>query len=271
MEWLFWFPVLRKGKSAMQLSGKTVLVTGGSRGLGAAICRAAAAQGVAVAVNYRESRDDAEGVAEEIRSMGGQALPVQADVRERQAVQQMVEEIEQALGPVDVLVNNALYRYQFDPEHRATVDTLTWEEMQNQLDGTLKGAYHCVQAVVPKMKARRSGRIIQIGTNLFDHPVVPYHDYTAAKAALTGLTRTLASELGPYGITVNTVAGGLLDKTRASEKTSDEVFEIIRSSTPLRRVTRPEDVAGAVLFFASDFSQQVTGQYLIVDGGLVMN
>ncbi|QKG85324.1 3-oxoacyl-ACP reductase [Kroppenstedtia pulmonis] len=255
----------------MKLKGKVVLVTGGSRGLGAAICRAFAAEGATVAVNYREGKEQGEKVAGDICSSGGKALPVQGDIRDEAAVQHMVGEVEKELGSVDILVNNALYHYQFDPVHFSKMDTLTWMDMQNQLDGTLKGSFHCVQAVVEQMKKKQFGRIINIGTNLLNHPVVPYHDYTAAKAALMGFTRTLAAELGPYQITVNTVAGGLLDKTRASEKTTSEVFEMIRSSTPLRQVTKPEDVAGAVLFFASDWGRQVTGQYLIVDGGLVMN
>ncbi|GGE22219.1 3-oxoacyl-ACP reductase [Marinithermofilum abyssi] len=255
----------------MKLKGKTVLVTGGSRGLGASICKAFASEGASVVVNYRESKDEAKAVVDTIASSGGRAMAIQADVRDGEAVRRMVEEIGREWGPVDILVNNALYRYEFDPDNRSRTDTLTWKEMQNQLDGTLKGAFHCVQAVIGRMKEQQFGRIINIGTNLVNHPVVPYHDYTTAKAALMGFTRTLASELGSYNITVNTVAAGLLDRTRASRKTSDEVFEIIRSSRPLRRVTQPHDVAGAVLFFASEWARQITGQYLIVDGGLVMN
>lgn len=254
----------------MKLKGKVALVTGASRGLGAAISRAFASEGAAVAINYRKSKEEAEKVADEIRSAGGEAIAVQADIRDQEAVQNMVHKIEQTLGPIDLLVNNALYNYQFDPDNLAKADTLIWQEMQDQLDGTLKGSFYCVQAVIGKMKEQQFGRIINIGTNLVNHPVVPYHDYTTAKAALMGFTRTLAADLGAYNITVNTVAGGLLDRTRASEKTTPEVFDLIRSSTPLRRVTRPEDVAGAVLFFASDWARQVTGQYLIVDGGLVM-
>ena len=104
--------------------------------------------------------------------------------------------------------------------------------MQDQLDGTLKGSFYCVQAVIGKMKEQQFGRIINIGTNLVNHPVVPYHDYTTAKAALMGFTRTLAADLGAYNITVNTVAGGLLDRTRASEKTTPEVFDLIRLPLP---------------------------------------
>jgi len=119
------------------------------------------------------------------------------------------------------------------------------------------------------MRSRGFGRIISIGSNLFQNPVVPYHDYTAAKAAALSLTRTLAHDLGPDGITVNMVSGGLLRTTDASAATPEEVFDLIAGSTPLQRVTTPEEFADAVLFFASPWSRAVTGQNLIVDGGLV--
>lgn len=115
------------------------------------------------------------------------------------------------------------------------------------------------------------GRIINIGTNLFQNPVVPYHDYTAAKAALLSLTRTAAKDLGPQGITVNMISGGLLRTTDASAATPDEVFDFIAAGTPLGRVTTPEEFADTALFFASDWSRGVTGQNLVVDGGLVMD
>ncbi|MUV36616.1 3-oxoacyl-[acyl-carrier-protein] reductase [Lentibacillus sp. JNUCC-1] len=115
------------------------------------------------------------------------------------------------------------------------------------------------------------GRFINIGTNLFQNPVVPYHDYNTSKAALLSFTRNVAKELGPHGITVNMASGGLLDKTNASAATPDVVFDLIREQTPLQKVTSPEEVADAILFFASPWSRGVTGQNLIVDGGLVMN
>ena len=119
------------------------------------------------------------------------------------------------------------------------------------------------------MRQAGFGRIVNIGTNLFQHPVVPYHDYTATKAALLSLTRTFADDLGPEGINVNMVSGGLLRTTDASAATPEEVFDLIASGTPLRRVTSPAELADAVLFFASPLSRGVTGQNLIVDGGLV--
>ena len=113
------------------------------------------------------------------------------------------------------------------------------------------------------------GRVVNIGTNLFQNPVVPYHDYTAAKAALLSLTRTAAGDLGPSGITVNMISGGLLRTTDASAATPEAVFDLIASMTPLRSVTTPEEFADAALFFASPWSRAVTGQNLVVDGGLV--
>jgi 3-oxoacyl-[acyl-carrier protein] reductase len=126
-----------------------------------------------------------------------------------------------------------------------------------------------IQATVPGMSANKFGRVVNIGTNLFQNPVVPYHDYTAAKAAVLSLTRTMAVDLGPLGITVNMVSGGLLKKTDASAATPDAVFDFVASITPLGHVTTPEEFADTVLFFASPWARSVTGQNLVVDGGLV--
>jgi 3-oxoacyl-[acyl-carrier protein] reductase len=121
------------------------------------------------------------------------------------------------------------------------------------------------------MREAGFGRIVNVGTNLFQNPVVPYHDYTAGKAALLSLTRTLSQDLGPDNITVNMVSGGLLRTTDASAATPEAVFDFIAASTPLRRVTTPAEFADATLFFASPWARSVTGQNLIVDGGLVKN
>jgi 3-oxoacyl-[acyl-carrier protein] reductase len=121
------------------------------------------------------------------------------------------------------------------------------------------------------MKTKHFGRMVTIGTNLFQNPVVPYHDYTAAKGGLLSLTRTSAIDLGQHNITVNMVSGGLLKITDASKATPDSVFDYISSITPLRKVTTTEDISDAILFFASPWSRAVTGQNLIVDGGLVLN
>lgn len=135
----------------------------------------------------------------------------------------------------------------------------------------MQGALNVIQAALPAFDRAGSGRVINIGTNLFQHPVVPYHDYTAAKAALLSLTRTFAADLGPRRITVNIVSGGLLRTTDASAATPEAVFNAIAEGTPLRTVTTPDEFADAVLFFASPWARAITGQNLIVDGGLVKN
>ncbi|WP_429861178.1 3-oxoacyl-ACP reductase [Achromobacter ruhlandii] len=171
--------------------------------------------------------------------------------------------------PVGTVVNNALPAFQFDGDARPHADTLDWARMNAQLEGSVRAALNTTQAVLPSMRDAGGGRIINVGTNLVQNPVVPYHDYTAAKAALLAFTRTLSHELGADGITVNMVSGGLLRATDASAATPAAVFDLIAASTPLREVTTPEQFADAVLFFASPWSRAVTGQNLIVDGGLV--
>ncbi len=250
----------------LALSEQTVIVTGGARGLGAAIATAFAREGAKVAINYRNSRDEAEALAE---SLGDRAKAFQADIRDSEAVRRMVSDVTNTLGAPTTLVHNALTDFSFNGDQRPKLDQLSWEAMTAQLDTAVKGALNLIQSARPAMAAAGFGRIITIGTNLFQNPVVPYHDYTAAKGALLSLTRTAAAELGPLGITVNMVSGGLLRTTQASSATPDAVFELIAASTPLRRVTTPEEAADAVLFFASPWARAVTGQNLIVDGGLV--
>lgn len=169
------------------------------------------------------------------------------------------------------MVNNALADFSFNGDARALARTIPWADFDNQFSGSVRAALNTSQAALAGMNSRGFGRIINIGTNLFQNPVVPYHDYTAAKAALLTLTRTLAVDLGPENIGVNMVSGGLLRTTDASAATPDAVFGYIAGATPLRRVTTPAELADAVLFFASPWARSVTGQNLMVDGGLVMN
>lgn len=254
------------------LSDTVVFISGASRGLGASIARAFGREGARVVVNYYRSEAAAREVATAIRDeTPGDAFAVQADVRDREAVREAVAASADHFGdPVTTVVHNALVDFQFDAEGRSTAEEISWDAYQTQMDGAVQGALHLVQATHAGMKDAGGGRVIAIGSNLVQNPVVPYHDYTTSKAALIGFARNMAQELGPDGITVNVVSGGLLDTTDASAATSEEVFEIIRSTTPLRRVTTPEEVADAVLFFASPWARAVTGQNLIVDGGLVM-
>lgn len=252
----------------MQLGDQLVLVTGAGRGLGSAIARAFAGAGARVVVNFRRSRVHAEALVREIG--GGRALAVQADVTDAAQVAAMFRAAQAHFGAtVTTVVNNALADFSFNGDARANATDIDWEAFAAQLEGSVRGALNTIQAALAAMRERRFGRIINIGSNLFQYPVVPYHDYTAGKAALLSLTRTMAADLGPDGITVNMVSGGLLRTTDASAATPEAVFDLIAASTPLRRVTTPAEFADAVLFFASPWARAVTGQNLVVDGGLV--
>lgn len=256
-------------KPAPALNEQLVIVTGGARGLGAHIARAFLREGARVVINYLHSAAAAQTLA---GSVPGRALAIRADVCDAQAVQAMVAQAESHFGmAVTTIVNNALPAFQFNGDARPHADTLTWENLNQQIEGSVRGALNTTQAALPGMRKTGVGRIINIGTNLVQNPVVPYHDYTAAKAALLSFTRTLSQDLGPDGITVNMVSGGLLRTTDASAATPEAVFDFIAASTPLRSVTTPEQFADAVLFFASPWSRSVTGQNLVVDGGLVKN
>ena len=245
---------------------QVVLVTGAGRGLGAAIAEAFAREGASVAINFRNSRDQAEALASRL---GDNARAFQADIRDSDAVNRMVAEVTEVFGAPTAAVHNALADFSFNGDARSMLDTLTWAEISAQMETGLRGFLNLIQAVRPGMTEAGFGRIVAIGTNLFQNPVVPYHDYTAAKASLLSMVRTAAAELGPDGITVNMVSGGLLRTTDASAATPEAVFDLIAQNTPLRQVTTPSDAADAVLFFASPWGRAVTGQNLIVDGGLV--
>ena len=250
------------------LSEQVVLVTGAGRGLGSAIAASFAREGAKVAINYRNSKDGAEALA---ASLGENARAFQADVRDADAVQRMVAEVSDTFGSPTTVVHNALADFVFNGDARKKIDEMAWEDFESHALTGLNGALNLIRALKPTMADNGFGRFIHIGTNLFQNPVVPYHDYTAIKASLLSLTRTAAAELGPHGITVNMVSGGLLRTTDASAATPEAVFDFIAQSTPLRSVTTPEEMADAVLFFASPWARAVTGQNLIVDGGLVFS
>ena len=254
----------------MNFDGKVVLVTGASRGIGAAIARAFAAEGATVAVNYLANEAAAAEVVAQCKQAGGDAWAVQADVTSPDAVQNMVARTVDEMGHIDAVVNNAFRSYSFDPEQRKMFGDLDWADYQAQFDGAVGAAYHVCKAVLPHFKRRVRGNIVNIVTNLVEHPLVPYHDYTTAKSALVGFSRNLASELGPLGVRVNCVAPGLVYPTQGSGATRAQFRDSIIAATPLRRIARPEDIAGPVLFLASDWSGFMTGQVLFVDGGLVM-
>ena len=251
------------------LKDQVVLITGSSRGLGLSIARAFHAEGAKVILNYTQtsSHEAASSAAASLNTVA-----IRADVTDLTAVQSLFTQAGRIHGqPISVVVNNALAPFSFNGDARPNLHSITWASFEAQFKGAVQGALNTTKAALPGFEKLGFGRIINIGSNLVQNPVVPYQDYTAAKGALLAFTRTCTAELGPKGVTVNMVSGGLLKVTDASRGTPEEVFEAVRSATPLRKVTSPEELAGAVLFFASPWSRSVTGQNICVDGGLVMS
>jgi 3-oxoacyl-[acyl-carrier protein] reductase len=247
------------------LDGKVVFITGSSRGIGAATARLLAEHGAAVAVNFRSNRDAGEEVARAIREAGGRAILVQADVTEPAQVEAAVATATKELGPIDVLVNNANIDFPIVP----FLD-YAWEDFERKLLHEMKASFHTCRAVAPAMAAAGGGSIVNVSSGLSRVPGPGFVAHSSAKSALDAFSRALAMELGPKGIRVNVVAPGLT-LTDATEHLPDEAKEGTRLHTPLGRLGLPEDVAGAVLFFASDASRFVTGTYLPVCGGSQMS
>ncbi len=253
----------------LRFDQQLVLITGAARGLGEHLVRAFLDEGARVVINYFNSAEAAQKLASEAPD---KLLVVQADVTDSAAVQAMFAQAREHFGmPVTTVINNALPTFSFNGDARPRVEELQWHDLDRQFAGVVGGALNTTKAALPGMREVGFGRIVNIGTNLFQNPVVPYHDYTAGKAALLSLTRTLSQDLGPDNITVNMVSGGLLRTTDASSATPEEVFDYIAANTPLRRVTTPAEFADSILFFASPWARAVTGQNLVVDGGLVKN
>jgi 3-oxoacyl-[acyl-carrier protein] reductase len=253
-----------------KFENKVVLVTGSSRGIGASIAKGFASEGATVIVNYIQNEQAAESVVSVCHELGADAWAIKADVTSELEVKSMLEQIILEVGRLDVVVNNAFKPYSFNPDRRKMSWELSWNDYQEQLDGALRSTYYVCQEATKLMKKQSQGSIVNIVTNLVERPIVPYHEYTTAKTALVGFSRNLAAELGSFGIRVNCVAPGLVYPTDSSRDTKEEVKEMIISQTPLRRLAKPEDVVGPVLFLASDWSRFMTGQTLFVDGGLVM-
>jgi len=246
------------------MKGKVALVTGASRGIGRATAKLLAAEGAAVAVNYFQSEGAAHAVVDEITQAGGKAFAVRADVRDEAQVRAMVGEVEKSLGPVDLLVSNASIGFPVKP-----FTQFTWDEFEAKLTGELKSIFFCSQAVLPGMIEQKSGSIIAISSTLSRHSSPGFIVHSTAKSGLDAFVRSLAEEVGAFGIRVNVIAPGLT-LTDATAWLPDDQKAMMADMTPLKRVALPEDVAGAVLAVASDHSRFVTGCYIPVSGGMFM-
>ena len=241
--------------------GRVALVTGSTRGLGAAIARRLAADGLRVAVNGLAGDGEGDDVVAAIRRDGGLAELAVGDVTDEGQVADLVAGIEHLLGPVEVLVANAT-----GPQPDASIDDTGWDEHRAELDFFVKSPVLLGRAVLPGMQARRYGRIVNIDSEVAHRPPPGRSAYAAAKNAQIGLTLSWARELGPFGITVNTVAPGFVPVERHAD-VPQEVRQAYLASVPAGRMGTPGDIAHAVSFLASDGAGFVTGQRIVVDGG----
>ena len=248
----------------MRLKGKVAIVTAASSDRGSAIAELLASEGASVTINYLKNKKSAELVLKRIESHGGKAMIRQADVTVKASVNKMVNDTVKKFGGVDILVNNA-----HGTIRRKTFEATIWKEFAENLNGTIKGAHNCCQAVISEMQKQKWGRIINIMDNIVNEPVKGYGSHVTAQSALVGLTRSLAVELGSFGITVNLVNAGFT-LAKKTPHAPPRIQKTMAGQTPLKRLALPTDIAKAVLFYSTDLSDFVTGNCLSVDGGKTM-
>lgn len=248
----------------MLLDGKVALVTGASRGIGAATALKLAEKGAAVAVNYYQSEEKAEEVVSAILKNNGRAIAVKANVFDHDESEQMVRKVENELGKIDIVVLNAGANFK-----NAPFLELTWEDFEKKILHEVEGSFWTLKAVLPSMIEQKKGSVIIVSSGLSRRPNIGFSAHSTAKSALDAFAKSLAFEMGPMGIRVNVVAPGLT-LTDATQFMPEERKKMSASITPLRRVGLPDDIAGAVLFYASDEAKFITGNYLPVNGGQMM-
>ena len=248
----------------IDLTGKSALVTGGARGIGRACCLMLARAGASVAVNYRVEMPSANLLVEELEAMGCEAFALSADISKRQEAEMLVDETVSRFGGIDILVNNAgIWK-------SAPIEEMSDGEWDEMIAINLTGTFNCIRAAVPPMKEARSGRIINISSTAGQRGESLCSHYAATKGGVISLTKSLAAELATFGILVNCVAPGWT----VTDMTRDDLLgarrESILQTIPLGRAATAEEVAGAVIFLASELSTFVTGEILNVNGGAVL-
>jgi 3-oxoacyl-[acyl-carrier protein] reductase len=246
---------------ARPLADKVALVTGASRGIGAAAAIRLAQGGAAVVVNYHQNKDAAEKVLAEILAAGARGMIFKADVTQRVQIESMVKATEAKLGAIDVLVNNAYFPFRVSPLHE-----ISWDDFRQAIEHELSAFYHCVQACLPAMKEKKAGRVIVVSTRLAQQPLPRMGAYAAAKSALESMANTMAIELGPLGVAVNVVTPAFT-LTDASMIMPEAFRERVKDSRPLKKHLYPEDVAGAIAFLAGDEASMMTGSHILITGG----
>ncbi len=244
---------------------RNVLITGGARGIGAETAKELGKNGYRVFINYVNSVDTANRLAEEIKFYGGEAYTLQADVRDESQIKKMFEMIKSEHGGVDILVSNANMNFT-----QKTFTEQTWEEFSQKLNDEMFASYVCAKYATESMIEKKFGRLVFISSTLSESPAPGFIAHGSAKGALDSFNKYLAQELGAYGITSNIVAPGLV-LTDATSGAPEEFKEFIRSMTPTQTISKPEDVANAIAFLVKEESSQITGAYLSVSGGAYLS
>jgi 3-oxoacyl-[acyl-carrier protein] reductase len=255
---------VKQEASMISLKNKVALVTGGSRGIGRAAVRLFAQAGADVAINFRSDKASAESIRLEAERLGVRAIAVQANVGNREQVDNMVTEAVKVFGRIDILVNNAGI-WEENP-----IDGMDDERLRRAIDSNILGTFYPTIAVVPYMKRQRSGVIINISSTAGQRGEAFHSPYAASKGAVISLTKSLAPELAQYNIRVNCVAPGWVDTDMSADSLRGPEGPSIMEKIPLGRAGRPEELAGPILFLASDLATFITGEILNVNGGAVL-
>jgi len=245
---------------------RVAVITGASRGIGAATASVLAERGFRVVVNYRSSAEEAEDVVRAVTDARGEAVAVRADVTEADQVAAMIGEIEERWGRIDVVVHNALI-----PFPVTSFADLTWQQLRDKVDRELRAAFLLTKAVVPSMISRGYGRLVFLSTGLSRRPREGMIALGTAKAAMDQFVRYIALELAPHGITANLVAPATVDETKVTGQLTTDQLHRLGASNPMGRLVRPHEVAQTIAFLASEDAAFTTGAYVPVNGGLAMD
>ena len=246
--------------TGIYLNGKSAIVTGGSLGIGTAIALKLAEFGANVAINYRKHKEEAEKVIEKVKDMGCKGLMIQADISNFEDAAKMIDNVKNEFGGLNILINNA------GINRDGVIWKMTEEQWDSVIDVNLKGYFNYIRTVAPIFREQKSGKIVNVTSINGLRGKFGQANYSASKAGIIGLTKTVARELGKYGVNVNAVAPGLIE-TDMMKQTSEEVRKMAIEEIVLKRIGHPEEVANVVAFLCSEMARHITGEVIKVDGG----